>query len=245
MPTDSNKIPGLLSQHVCDIGVTLDFRLPEKSKNTAGGPESFKIGWFVVCVVVNAKNPVRKITLEDLQGVFAARIALWQEIEDSRTSGRVEIYRPSAFSTQGMIFQKKVLLGKWFADQPLMPSATPRRGKKSDAGASMSEEGDAPSRTVAAGDKQTDAGVIAAVARQPNAIGFVFYPCDGSLDKRIRILGIIPSKDALPVLPSASTVADGSYPLVDSLTLYLHADCAFRGQGVQRFCYGAESGEDR
>ena len=206
-PADSDQIPGLLSQHACDVGMTLDFRLREKSRNTAGGYESFKIGRFVVCVVVNCKNPARNIALQDLQGVFLGRIALWQNVSGSGAFGRVETYRPAPCTTQAMMFQKRLMLGNGCVG----------------------------------GDKQTDAGVVAVVIKRSDAIGFVFYPCDEHLDKRVRVLGIVSSKGEPPVHPSPSTVADGSYPFVDSLTLYLHPDAPSEARELCGFATGPKA----
>ena len=100
----------------------------------------------------------------------------------------------------------------------------PRDGKKSDVKAKKKKKKNAKSAVAPRPKTHTDASVIGAVIKQPGAIGFILCPCDGHLDKRVRILGIAPSEDAKPVFPTPTTVADGSYPLTDSLTLYLHPD---------------------
>ena len=240
-PADSDQIPGFLLHHACDVGMTLDSRLPEKAMQSADRFENLTLGRFVVCVAVNAKSPVRTITLDDLRGVFAGKLLLWQDVRGSGTSGWIEAYHPWAFSTQGMLFQKKAMLGRGYVDRPLAPSAIPRSGKKSDAKVGAGKEGEAV--TAPRREKQADAGVIGAVIKQPGAIGFVLCPCDGHLDKRIRILGIAPSEDAKPVFPTPSTVADGSYPLVDSLTLYLHPDAPASAREFCKFATGPKAAQ--
>ena len=108
-PADSNQIPGLLFRHKCDVGMTLDSRVPEKAGKTAGRFENVIVGRFVICVIVNAKNPVRAISLDDLGKVFAGKTTAWKDLGGS---GKIELYHPFAGSTQAMLFQKKVLLGR-------------------------------------------------------------------------------------------------------------------------------------
>ena len=53
------------------------------------------------------------------------------------------------------------------------------------------------------------------------------------MDKRVRILGIVATKGGKSVFPTAATIADGSYPLTDSLTLYLQPAAP---QSAREFC---------
>ena len=88
---------------------------------------------------------------------------------------------------------------------------------------------------------KTDGGVVAAVVKHANAIGFILYNCDGRLDKRVRILGIAKTKDLPGVLPSVATVADGSYPLVDTLTLHLHPQAPPSAREFCKFATGPKA----
>ena len=114
-----------------------------------------------------------------------------------------------AISTEGMIMVDKVLQGRPFAAALFAPSAS------------------APAQ------KETDEQVVAALIKRPSAIGFLRYPPGGQLDKRVRILGIVTTNGAKAVFPTAATVADGSYPLTDSLTLYLQPAAP---QSAREFC---------
>ena len=88
--------------------------------------------------------------------------------------------------------------------------------------------------------KETDEQVVAALIERPSAIGFLRYPPGGQLDKRVRVLGIVTSKGAKPVFPTAATVADGSYPLTDSLTLYLQPAAPQSARDFCKFAAGPE-----
>jgi ABC-type phosphate transport system substrate-binding protein len=109
----------------------------------------------------------------------------------------VEIVGRRAVSTEGMIMQSKVLLGRPFAAAMFDPSATPPV------------------------EMESDEQVVAALITRPSAVGFLRFPPGGQPDNRIRVVGIIPAQGAKAVFPTAAAVADGSYPLTDSLTLYL------------------------
>lgn len=236
-PADSNQILGLLSRHVCDVGMTFDFRLSENAIKTAGCFENHTIGWLVVGVAINAKSPMRTISLDDLQGVFTGKITSWEDVSNSGVTGRVEVFQPMTISTQGMLFQQKVLLGRQYVGRLLDTSTTPDGRKKSDA-----KVGTSRGAEVAAirHEKQTDADVIGAVIKQSKAIGFILYPCDSHLDKRIRILRIAKDKNSKPVLPTTESLADGSYPLADTLTLYLHPDAPPAAREFCKFATGPE-----
>jgi hypothetical protein len=95
-------------------------------------------------------------------------------------------------------------------------------------------------RATPPGQMATDEQVVAALIKRPNSIGFLRYPSYGQLDKRVRVLGIIPSKGAKPVFPTTATIADGSYPLTDSLTLYLQPAAPPSAREFCQFAAGPE-----
>ena len=215
-PFDSPQIPGLLFRHKFDLGMVLDSRLSEAQSKEAGHFENFTLGRFVVGVAVNARLPTRTITVQDLRNVFAGEITSWEGLSGSKSTARIEVYLPLTTGTAGMLFQKSVLQGQDFADE-LLSGAEPSRKKKS------------------------DAEVVGAVVKQSNAIGFFLYHYEVPLDTRIHILGIAKDEDSIGVLPAASTVADGTYPLVDTLTLYLHPDAPPEARESCKFVTGPEA----
>ena len=129
MPADNDQLPGRLSRHRCDVGLTIDSILPDPLKKEAAQFEGYPVGCFVIGVIVNAKSSVRAISLDDLRRVFTGEITLWKDVGGSSGVGRVEPFRPPAAGTQGMLFQKKVLADCWYVDPPLAQPATARNGK--------------------------------------------------------------------------------------------------------------------
>ena len=245
MPADSDQIPGLLAPPRLRHGHgPRILRLPEKAKESADRFENMTLGWFIVCVAVNAKSPVRTITLDDLRGVFAGKILLWQGVRGSGATGRIEPYHAAAFTTQGMLFQKKVLLGQRYVDRPMASAAMPRSGKKSDAKAGAGKEGRPRRRPPRRREKETDAGVIGAVIKQPNAIGFILlsfrwtpgqaHSHSGHCPQQRRPAGVSIGRDHRR---SQLSVGRFAYALSASRL-------AGRGQEVLQVCRGAEGREE-
>jgi ABC-type phosphate transport system substrate-binding protein len=216
-PTLTEQVLGMLSGGQCDVGMALDSRLPEASRDKVGHFQSFTLGRFVVAVGVNAKNHVRTITLDDLRSVLTARTEDWRDVNGSGNSAQIEICPPSDISTAWMIYRKNVLLRCPLGHTILEPCARPQHEKKS------------------------DAEVVGAIIKQSNAIGFFLYGCEEPLDPRIRILRIAADRDSEAVPPSPSTVADGRYPLIDTLTLYLCPDAPAEALEFCKFATGPQA----
>ena len=221
-PIDSDQILERLSHHECDVGMPFDSFVPEKGKKLAHEVESYTIARYAVGVAVNTKNSTRIVTMQDLRKIFAAYpndprpVTSWREIGDSGNNARIEFYRPPVSSAVAWFFRQRVLQGSVFTDQWLDPSVRQHCEKK------------------------TDAEVIGEIIKQTNSIGFFLYHCEARLDKRIRILRIANDKDSQAVPPSASTIADGTYPLVDTLTLYVHPDAPPSAIEFCKFATGRE-----
>ena len=221
-PYDSNQILARLSRRECDVGVPFDSFVPDADRNSAGRFESFPIARFVVAVIVNAKSPARNITTEELRHIFTwdlmngRNISSWKDVRGSRSAARIEIFRPDTFSPASLVFRKAVGIDGPFLDEFFDPVVHPRR------------------------ERPTDAAVVEEVINQANAIGFVVYRYEENMDKRIQILGIAPTENVRPVIPSPSTVADGSYPLVDAVTLYLHPEAPAEAREFCKFAAGPD-----
>ena len=91
------------------------------------------------------------------------------------------------------------------------------------------------------GEKKSDAEVIGEITKVSNAVGFFLYCREDKVDKRIRILRIAKDEDSQAVLPSVSAVADGSYPLVDTLTLHLRPDAPPSAFEFAKFATGPKA----
>ncbi len=191
------------------MGITLDSRLAGGDRKTAGKLQNACVGRFVVGIAVNAKSSLRTIALDDLATIYAGQVTSWKDVAESGQTTPIEIVGRTVIGTEGIIMANNVLHGRPFAAWMFDPSITP------------------PAQ------KETDEQVIAALIKRPSAIGFLRYPPGGQLDKRVRVLGIVTTKGGKAVFPTAATVADGSYPLTDSLTLYLQPAAP---QSAREFC---------
>jgi len=216
-PRDSSQVPEALKEHECDVGLVLDSLTSGAGKDFHSQYEAFPLGRFVVHVAVNAKTPIHTITLEELRAVFRGKITLWKDVNNAGTAGRIELYAPLRTAPESSIFQKKVMRGSPYAKELLDRSATPRRQKLS------------------------AAEVIGAIAKQSNAIGFFLHDPGEQLDKRVRVLRIAKDKDSEAVPPSVASVADGSYPLADTFTLYLHPNAPPEAKEFCEFATGPKA----
>jgi ABC-type phosphate transport system substrate-binding protein len=218
-PIVSEQIPGCLARHECDVGVAMDSFAPSAGKMASHLGGNFVAARFVLVVAVNGKSSLRAISMRNLQAAFAVNLlnpATWKDISGSGIAGKIEIYHPQCLGPDWLYFQKKVLLGGPYSDD-VDHSVRDRHQKGS------------------------DAEIIAAISKHENAIGFFRYRSDKKADKRIRILGIATGKDAAPVFPSPSTLADGSYPLADTLSLYLHRDAPPEARDFCKLATGPEA----
>ena len=65
-PIVSDQIPGFLAHHQCDVGVPMDsFAFGGQDGQPPG--REFRRALFVLVVAVNAKSPLRAISMRDLQ----------------------------------------------------------------------------------------------------------------------------------------------------------------------------------
>jgi ABC-type phosphate transport system substrate-binding protein len=216
-PRDSNQVPGALKKCECDVGMILDSLASGSSKDFRTQFKAFPLGRFVVYAAVNAKTPAHAITLDELRNLFRGQVASWKDVNNAGSIGRIELFAPLGTMVETSIFQKKVMGGAPFAKGLMDRSVTTRHQR--------------PSATE----------IIGAIAKQPNAIGFFLAPCEEHPDARIRILRIAIDNDSDAVPPSLSTVADGSYPLVDTLKLYLHHNAPVEANEFCKFATGPEA----
>ncbi|HET6247248.1 MAG TPA: substrate-binding domain-containing protein, partial [Tepidisphaeraceae bacterium] len=220
-PFDSDQIVGRLCRHECDVGMPFDSFVPDDNREAASKLQSVTLGRFVVAVAVNANSSVRSLTMEQVCRTFTWNpltrgITSWKEVAGSGSTAEIELLRPATLCPASLVFRKKLQAEQPFTDIDY-------------AGADHSP-----------GEKSTDAAVIEALAKQPNAIGYFFYRCDQRTDKRIRILAIAKDNESPAVPLSPTTVADGAYPLSDMLRLYVHPKAPAAASDFCKFATGAE-----
>ena len=219
MPRGSTQVLRSLLAHECDVGLLLASQARSSSAAVDLGKEfdAIPVGRFVIEVIVNKECPVHRVTVDDLARIYQGRTASWGEIRASDRVSRIELYAPLPSSAESCIFGSRVLGRSAFSKELLDQSVVPRRVKRT------AEE------------------IIGAVAKQRNAIGFFLFGYEGHLDKRVRVLAIAKDKDSSAVLPSVATINDGSYPLTDSLILYVSMDAPPATRDFCEFAKGAEA----
>ena len=118
MPIYGDQVPRLLANQQCHVGMVLDMLVSEADKTPIAGYQKAALGHFVIAVAVNAKSPVRTLSLEDAGKIFAGQIANWKEIADSRDAAAIEFYHPPDTSTEYMIFEEKAMPARAFLGTP-------------------------------------------------------------------------------------------------------------------------------
>lgn len=210
--------------------------LPKVFTNWPSEPRQFHLGMFAVGVVVNARNPLRGMLARDLERIFTGECSRWDEIPGSGVRGAIIAYCPALNTNESYIFRIKAM----------------RRN--------------AYGKSVAVIDSRER--LLALVAAEPRAIGIILLsPRETEVKDSVRALGIIgtsrvdrkpgsqwmsleelfPSKPGDPgfrweraVAPSKATIYDGTYPLVDTLSVFLHPQGSVQ---ALRFCEYAVSGD--
>lgn len=81
--------------------------------------------------------------------------------------------------------------------------------------------------------KGTSAEVIAAVAIDPNGVGFVNYAAIHGENKQVRMVGVMSDKGI--VRPDAESILNGSWPLSTQLNLYVKPNTTVTGKEFVRF----------
>lgn len=216
-PRDSSQVPEALARHECDVGMMLDSLATDVDKDFEARFEAYPIGRLVVHVAVNARSSMHTITLKELRDVFSGKATSWNQIPASGSLGRIELFAPTLASTESSIFRKKAMQGAGFAQ-------------------ALGDRSGDPSR-----QKLSTAEVIGAVGKQPRSIGFFLQADEQELDRRVRLLRVAKEDRAQAVTPSVAAVSDGSYPLWDTLTLYLHPDAPPAAREFCRFASGEKA----
>ena len=213
-PCDSRQAVQRLKEGKIDVALVLDSNAPEAAEELGQEYRDFTAGYFVVAVVVNARAPVRQLTVEDLALIYRGRYRQWSKVRASASQADIELYAPLLNGTAGHIFQQKIL-GRWRYSKRLRDFET------------------FPLRQRTSADE-----VIGAVIKQPNGIGFFLLSHDEVLDKRVRLVPIAKDAQAKAVPPSVETVHNGSYPLCDRLTFYLRPGAPAAAEAFCRFASG-------
>lgn len=93
----------------------IDEKTLELAKTAGVNPKEYKIALDGISIIVNLRNPVTKLTLPQLAGIFSGRIKNWQEVGGpdlpmrvfirTGTSGTYEYFRVTVLETTGYSVQ--------------------------------------------------------------------------------------------------------------------------------------------
>ncbi len=207
-PADSSNVMARLQGGKCDVGLVIESLAARSPHALHESVQTFPLAQYVVGVVVNTSNPVRSLRAEQLGAVFSGKSRSWSELDRAGSARAIELYSPVLQLTQSYIFQHNTMRNQWFSIELHDRNADPQR------------------------QKRFPDAIVGAVIEDAGAIGFFQLPPEMVLDKRVRLLQVASDEHAPAVPPSIASVADGTYPIIDRLTLYLHPHappeaCAF------------------
>ena len=177
--------------------------------------------------IVHKSNPLSKLTLEQIDGIFCAqRTGGWDGTKWSTTAARGPEGNIRTWGQLG-------LTGEW-ADKPIHPRGSDvtlsnwadliereacKGGKKWNPAL---YEGPRADISWKAHGKTRDQQIIEGVQNDPLAIGFMFQRVINATKSDVKVLPLAVNKDGPYVPPSAQTFFDGSYPMHNGAYLYLN-----------------------
>ena len=162
----------------------------DAAKKAGLNPQEFVIARDAIAVIVNPENPVEHLTINQLSAIYRGDISNWKEV-GGEDRPIVRLSRETNSGTHVFFLEKVVRLG------------------------------DSKDKTIFSADTlllPSSEGIIAEVRDNPNAIG---YDGLGYVTSEVKVLAI--SDQSTPdqyVLPSAATVADGTYMISRNLYMY-------------------------
>jgi phosphate transport system substrate-binding protein len=162
----------------------------DAAKQVGLNPQEFIIARDAIAVIVNPENPVDHLTLEQLSAIYRGEINNWNEV-GGEDRPIVRLSRETNSGTHVFFLETVV-----------------RLGSKSD-------------KTIFSADTlllPSSEGIIAEVSENPNAIG---YDGLGYITSNVKMVALSSVEQPdIYVLPSAATVADGTYMISRDLYMY-------------------------
>ena len=161
----------------------------QEAKKNGVNPVEFVVARDAIAIIVNPKNPVNQLTIQQLSDIYSGKINNWKEIggEDRII---VRLSRETNSGTHVFFLENVVRLGDpnnktlFSTDTLLLPSSE----------------------------------VITSETRDnPNVIG---YDGLGYVTPDVKVIAVGSKPDGFFILPSATTVNDGQYPIARDLYMY-------------------------
>jgi phosphate transport system substrate-binding protein len=154
-------------------------------------PVEFVVSRDAIAVVVNSKNPVRQLTLQQISDIYSGKLNNWSQVGGENRS-IVRLSRETNSGTHVYFLQTVIRLGDknnttlFSTDTLLLPSSE---------------------------------GIINEVRQNPNAIGYDglgYIPPD----LMNSVIAVARDESGPYVIPSIATVNDNSYPVARDLYMY-------------------------
>jgi phosphate transport system substrate-binding protein len=76
-----------------------------------------KIARDGVCVITNAKNPIKNLSQQEVEGIFTGKIHDWSEISEAKVSGPIDLFQRDGASGTEDAF-KHIFLGEYLQIAP-------------------------------------------------------------------------------------------------------------------------------
>lgn len=168
------------------------------------------VGYDAITIIVHPDNPLVALDMDSLAGIYTQRITNWSALGGADAPIRV-FGRPGYSGTHRM-FRDRVLS---------------RLGPDIHFGAHVES-------------LEKSADVLAAVAANPNAIGYVSM---GLLKSNVRPLALASQQGSEATPATVATVRDGSYALAHPLVLYLRPDSGTPAHKLVDFAISGEGQE--
>jgi phosphate transport system substrate-binding protein len=165
------------------------------------------VGYDAIAIVVHPDNPISSVDMDSLAGIYTQRITNWSALGGADSPIRA-FGRPGYSGTHRII--KDRVLSRLGPDTSFGPHVE---------------------------NLEKTADVLAAVAANPNSIGYVSM---GLLKPDVRAIGLASQTGGQPSVPSVATVSDGSYALSHPLVLYLRPDSGAPAHKLVDFAISGE-----
>ncbi|MDZ7618417.1 MAG: substrate-binding domain-containing protein, partial [Patescibacteria group bacterium] len=171
-PAEGPDICRALQEGRCQIGLIA--QLPMKGSRIQPSMEwnSMPFGTFAVAIIVNARNPVRNMTLADVADIFSGHIEDWRKLDNTTAKARIQLYGPSLTSTESAVVLRAAMQERAYANQLKDTTVEPPR------------------------EKASTGEVIGVVANDARAVAFVRLTPDLKFDTRVRIVAIAKGGDS-------------------------------------------------
>jgi phosphate transport system substrate-binding protein len=197
---------------ICQASRTIKQQEVDQAKANGVEPYEIQVATDALSVVVNPANPVSELTIEQLSAIYTGQIVNWKEV-GGNDAPIVALSRDTNSGTH-----------VFFKEHVVQMAGLPSADKSLEYGPKVlllpsTEEG------------------VSEVARNSSAI---FYPGLGYVTNEVKPLAIKKTADSGGVLPSVSTVLDGTYPIARPLLYYTNGAPASVIKAFIDYCLSPE-----